>query len=354
MTFFARKICYNFIVMDKQYFVEKFKIGSRIFDNNILLAPMAGVTDRAFRILCKEQGAGITFSEMISAKGLHYDSKKSLDLGVLDPIEEPGAVQIFGSEPEYMAEAAEIFCERGVSMIDINMGCPMPKITSNGDGSALMNNPSLACKIVEAITSRVNIPVSVKMRRGYDSKKEEQAVELAKAVEAGGASMVTVHGRYRDQLYTGTSDRGIIRQVKEAVKIPVIGNGDIISPEDVKNIMVETGCDGVMIGRGTYGNPWIFSEIKNYFTKNERAEAVSHAELKNTMLRHLNLTVQFKGEYTGIREMRPHLSWYLKGLHGSAAMRNKICRAESVSELQYLIEEFFTLLEERGEHHGQE
>ena len=335
--------------MEKKYFTENFKIGNLVFDNNILLAPMAGVTDRAFRILCKEQGAGITFSEMISARGLHYDSKKSLDLGVLDPSEEPAAVQIFGCEPEYMADAAEIFAARGVAMIDINMGCPMPKITSNGDGSALMNNPSLACKIVEAITSRVNVPVSVKMRRGYDSKKKEQAVELAKAVEAGGASMVTVHGRYRDQLYTGTSNRNIIRKVKEAINIPVIGNGDITSPQDVKSIMDETGCDGVMIGRGTYGNPWIFNEIRQYFLKNHRTGVRPPAVIKDTMRRHLNLAVSLKGEYTGIREMRPHLSWYLKGLHGSAAMRNKICRAESVNELEYLIEEFFTALEERGE-----
>ena len=175
--------------MERQYFIENFKIGNQVFRNNIMLAPMAGVTDRAFRILCVEQGAGITVSEMISAKGLHYDSKKSLELGVMDPFEEPAVVQIFGSEPDFMADAAEIFQNRGAAMIDINMGCPMPKITSNGDGSALMNNPELACKIVSAITSRVSIPVSVKMRRGYDSTKGEQAVELAKAVEAGGASL---------------------------------------------------------------------------------------------------------------------------------------------------------------------
>ncbi len=324
-----------------------------MFENNILLAPMAGVTDRAFRILCKEQGAGITFSEMISAKGLHYDSKKSLDLGVLDPAEEPAAVQIFGSEPEYMADAAEIFQNRGVAMIDINMGCPMPKITSNGDGSALMNNPNLACKIVSAITSRVSIPVSVKMRRGYDSAKGEQAVELAKAVEAGGASMITVHGRFRDQLYSGQSDRGIIRQVKEAVKIPVIGNGDITSPSDVKSIIDETNCDGVMIGRGTYGNPWIFDTIKGYFLKNHRTGVRPPVLVRDTMLRQLHMTVEFKGEYTGIREMRPHLSWYLKGLHGSAAMRNKICRAESVAELEDLINEYFTVLIERGDGYEQ-
>lgn len=333
--------------MSKQYFVENFKIGNQTFHNNILLAPMAGVTDRAFRILCKEQGAGITFSEMISAKGVHYDSKKSVALAELDPGEKPAAVQIFGSEPEYMAQAAVIFRDMGASMIDINMGCPMPKITSNGDGSALMNNPSLACRIVEAISKAVDIPVSVKMRRGYDSTKGEQAVELAKAVEAGGAAMITVHGRYRDQLYSGFSDRGIIKKVKEAVKVPVIGNGDITSPEDVKNIMDETNCDGVMIGRGTYGNPWIFDDIQQYFTKKRGTGDRPPALLCATMLRHLHMAVDFKGEYTGIREMRHHLAWYMKGLHGSAAMRNKICRAESMDEMETLINEYFTALERK-------
>lgn len=334
--------------MKNKYFTENFKIGNKIFSNNILLAPMAGVTDRAFRILCKEQGAGITFSEMISAKGLHYDSKKSLELGILDPLEEPAAVQIFGSEPGYMAQAAVIFENRGAAMIDINMGCPMPKITSNGDGSALMNNPALAYEIVKAVTSSINIPVSVKMRRGYDSSRGEQAVELATAAEEGGASMITVHGRYRDQLYSGVSNRDIIRRVKEAVKVPVIGNGDITSPEDVKSIMDETGCDGVMIGRGTYGNPWIFDEIQQYFTKKIRTGDRPPDELYATMIRHLHMAVEFKGEYIGIREMRPHLSWYLKGLHGSAAMRNKICRSESVKELETLIDEYFTDLSERS------
>lgn len=333
--------------MNKQYYVENFKIGNQVFQNNILLAPMAGVTDRAFRILCKEQGAGITFSEMISAKGVHYDSKKSMSLAELDPSEKPAAVQIFGSEPEYMAQAAVIFRDMGASMIDINMGCPMPKITSNGDGSALMNDPSLACRIVEAVRKAIDIPVSVKMRRGYDSTKGEQAVELAKAVEAGGASMITVHGRYRDQLYSGRSDRAIIKKVKEAVKIPVIGNGDITCPEDVKNIIDETDCDGVMIGRGTYGNPWIFDDIRCYFTQKNMTGVRPPSELCTTMLRHLLMAVNFKGEYTGIREMRHHLAWYMKGLHGSAAMRNKICKAESMGELETLINEYFTTLERK-------
>lgn len=334
---------------NREYFTQNFKIGNTVFDNNILLAPMAGVTDRAFRILCKEQGAGITFTEMISAKGVHYDSQKSLALAVLDPAEKPAAVQIFGCEPEYMAAAAKIFVSMGAAMIDINMGCPMPKITSNGDGSALMNDIDLAARIVKATVDAVNVPVSVKMRRGYDSKKGDQAVELAKAAEAAGASMVTVHGRFRDQLYSGQSDKNIIAKVKKAVQIPVIGNGDILTPKDAESLMAETGCDGIMIGRGSYGNPWIFADVINYFTGRELP---SYRNVKETMLRHLKMAVDFKGEYIGIREMRSPLSWYLKGLHGSAAMRNKICRAESLEEVTYLIEDFFNGQEDFT--HGQE
>lgn len=329
---------------NRKYFTKNFKIGSSLFDNNILLAPMAGVTDRAFRVLCKEQGAGITFTEMISAKGVHYDSQKSVALAVLDTSEKPAAVQIFGCEPEYMAAAAQLFESLGAAMIDINMGCPMPKITSNGDGSALMNHIKLAAQVVEAAVKAVNIPISVKMRKGYDSKKEAQAVELAKAVEAAGASMVTVHGRFRDQLYSGRSDRNIIKQVKDAVKIPVIGNGDILTPEDAESMMEETGCDGIMIGRGSYGNPWIFADMINYFTHTGKPVV---RKIKETMLRHLRMAVDFKGEYVGIREMRSHLSWYLKGFRGSAAMRNKICRAESLDEVVFLIEEFFSSQEAR-------
>ena len=342
---FMVKSWYNGVIMKKNYFTQNFKIGNVVFDNNILLAPMAGVTDRAFRVLCKEQGTGITFTEMISAKGVHYDSKKSLALAVLDPAEKPAAVQIFGCEPKYMAAAAEIFVAQGASMIDINMGCPMPKITSNGDGSALMNDPKLAAQVVEAVVKAVDVPVSVKMRRGYDSKKGDQAVELAKAVEAAGAAMVTVHGRFRDQLYTGRSDRGIIAKVKNAVRIPVIGNGDVTSPEDVQSLMEETGCDGIMIGRATYGNPWIFDDIRRFFTGQGPVPLQMH-DIKGTMLRHLNMAVEFKGDYVGIREMRSHLSWYLKGLYGSAAMRNQICRAESLEEVTGLIEDFFSRQED--------
>ena len=345
-------LCYNKNTMDdRKYFTENFKVGNAVFDNNILLAPMAGVTDRAFRILCKEQGAGITFSEMISAKGVHYDSQKSLELSVLDPSEKPAAVQIFGCEPAYMAAAAEQFVKRGAAMIDINMGCPMPKITSNGDGSALMNDPELAARVVKAVVSAVDVPVSVKMRRGYDSRKGEQAVELACAVEEAGAAMVTVHGRFRDQLYSGKSDWNIIKKVKAALRIPVIGNGDITSPPDVQRLMEETGCDGVMIGRAACGNPWIFDDIRRFldpdFKKSRPLRSV-----KETMLRHLSMATAFKGEYVGIREMRSHLSWYLKGFYGSAAMRDRICRADSLPEVICLIEEFFRDKEELP--HGQE
>ena len=337
---FFGELWYTLKAMNRNpYFTPHFTIGNQIFDSNILLAPMAGVTDRAFRVLCKEQGAGITFTEMISAKGVHYDSKKSLELAALDSFEKPAAIQIFGSEPEYMAAAAKIFARMGAALIDINMGCPMPKITSNGDGSALMNHIDLAAEIVEATVKAVSVPVSVKMRRGYDSHNSEQAVELAQAVEAAGAAMVTVHGRFRDQLYTGKSDWNIIKKVKQAVRIPVIGNGDIRSPQEAKKVMRETGCDGIMIGRASYGNPWIFADIINYFTGQETPVVRS---IKETMLRHLRMAVCFKGEYTGIREMRKHLSWYLKGLPGCAAMKNQLCRAESQEEIIYLINQYFS------------
>lgn len=316
------------------------------FEKNIFLAPLAGVSDRAFRILCKEQGADMTFTEMISAKGVHYGSDKSVALAVFGEDEKPTTVQIFGHEPEILAEAAKVFEQMGAEGIDINMGCPMPKITSSGDGSALLKSPALAEACVAAVVKAVNLPVSVKMRRGYESKNGEQAVELARAVEAGGAAFVTVHGRYRDQLYSGKSDLGIIKKVKEAVKIPVIGNGDIASPKDVVFMRNETGCDGVMIGRGSYGDPWIFKRIKAYLKDGTVLPKPSAEEVKEMMLRHLDLEISFKGEYTGIREMRNHLSWYLKGYYKSAAMRHDICAADTAENLRNLISRFFEELNE--------
>ena len=314
------------------------------FCENIYLAPMAGVTDRAFRLLCREQGADMTFTEMISAKGVHYGSDKSVALAEFGEGEKPCTVQIFGHEPELLSEAAKVFENMGAAGIDINMGCPMPKITSNGDGSALMNNPALAEKCVRAVVDAVNLPVSVKMRSGYDSKGPVQAPELARACESGGASFITVHGRFRDKLYSGKADWSVIKAVKDAVSIPVIGNGDIVTPEDAVSMHDETGCDGIMIGRGTYGNPWIFKRIKAYLKDGSVLPKPSPGEVKEMMLRHLSLAVEYKGEYTGIREMRNHLAWYLKGYYKSAAMRHEICTAGSADELYDLINKFFTAL----------
>lgn len=290
----------------------------------------------------------MTFTEMISAKGVHYGSDKSVALAVFGEDEKPTTVQIFGHEPDILSEAAKVFEEMGAEGIDINMGCPMPKITSSGDGSALMKDPHTAEACVAACVKAVGIPVSVKMRRGYYSKSGEQAVELARAVEAGGASFVTVHGRYRDQLYSGKADLEIIRKVKEAVSVPVIGNGDICAPEDVVKMHNETGCDGVMIGRGSYGDPWIFKRIKAYLKDGNILPKPSSEEVCGMMLRHLDLAVKFKGEYTGIREMRNHLSWYLKGYYKSAAMRHSICTADSADELKTLINKFFTELSQES------
>lgn len=340
--------------MSKYKYIKKpFMIGTQPVRNNVFLAPMAGVTDRAFRILCAEEGAGLTFSEMISAKGVHYNSEKSVELAVLDESEKPAAVQIFGSEPQYIGPAAVLFSKMGAAIIDINMGCPMPKITNNGDGSALMRDPDLAARIVEAAVKSIDKPVTVKMRRGYDSSAPEQAVALAKSTAVAGASMITVHGRFRDQLYSGKSDRTIIRKVKEAVSIPVIGNGDITTPQEAAAMIEETGCDGVMIGRGSYGNPWIFRRTITYLSVLEQGgdsrEALAEAEacvqitpelLYRTILRHMELAVSFKGMYRGIREMRNQLAWYIKGLPGSAAMRNQLCKAETAEEVDKLLREY--------------
>ena len=338
------------------YLKKPFFLKGVPFRNNIFLAPMAGVTDRAFRLLCAEEGAGLTFSEMISAKGVHYDSEKSVTLAVLDEAEKPAAVQIFGSEPQYIGPAAARFEEMGAALIDINMGCPMPKITKNGDGSALMRDPDLAARVISAAVTSTACPVSVKMRRGYDSAAEEQAVSLARAAEEAGAALITVHGRYRDQLYSGKSDRSVIRRVKETVSVPVIGNGDIITPQDAVAMFEETDCDGIMIGRGCYGNPWIFRRITVYLevldqggTLREAQEASDSCvqltpELRyQTILRHLRLAVSFKGPYRAVREMRSQLTWYLRGLPGSAAVRNSLCKAETPEEINTILQNYFEL-----------
>lgn len=305
--------------------------------NPVVSAPMAGVTDRAFRTLAREAGCGLVCTEMVSDQALIYGSSKTES--ILNIQGEPGplAVQIFGSNPLYMEKAAFMAAARGPQLIDINMGCPTPKIVRNGEGSALMKTPQLAYDVARAVVSAVSIPVTVKMRKGWD-EDQLNAVELAVLMEKAGVSAVTVHGRTRSQFYSGRADWKIIREVKKAVGIPVIGNGDIREPEDARRMLDETGCDGVMVGRAAMGNPWIFTRIIDYLKTGEKTPPPSREQRISTALRHLDLLVQLKGEYTGIREMRKHASWYLKCIPGAARAREVLNSAQSREEMIGVIE----------------
>jgi nifR3 family TIM-barrel protein len=314
------------------------KIGSVNLDNNIFLAPMAGVTDMPFRVLCKEQGCGLVYSEMISAKGMFYKDEKSWKLAELDPCEKPAAVQIFGSEPEILASSAEKLNASDAAILDINLGCPTHKITRNGEGSALMLKPELAAQIIKAVCSVSNKPVTVKIRKGWD-EEHVNAVEIARLAEENGAAAVAVHGRTREQFYSGRADWEIIKKVKEAVSIPVIGNGDITKPEDAARMLETTGCDALMVGRGAQGNPWIFKKINYYFETGRILSDPSTEEKKAMMLRHLRMLVALKGEHTGVLEMRKHVSWYIRGYRNSGPFKDRVFRAVSSDEMAELIEE---------------
>ena len=308
------------------------------FKNRIALGPMAGVTDLPFRLLCKEMGCDLMTTEMISAKGLMYNNHKTEILLLTDEVEHPIGVQLFGSDPDIMAgEAEKIARDRDFDFIDINMGCPVPKIVGNGEGSALMKNPALAADIVRAMTSRIDIPVTVKIRAGFDSDNIN-APEMAKALEEAGAAAIAVHARTREQFYSGTADWSIIKAVKESVSIPVIGNGDITSAEDVKRMKEETGCDSVMIARTAKGNPWIFREIKAGLAGEEIPPRPTLEEIKAMMKRHIELMVKLKGEYIGVREMRKHIAWYTEGIKNSARLRRLVCAATHTEELLQLVE----------------
>lgn len=307
------------------------------FKNKIILAPMAGICDLPFRLLCKEQGVDILYTEMVSAKGMHYNNKNTGPLIMTDKREEPIGVQIFGSEPELMGEQAKRLEDKGFAFIDVNMGCPVPKIVNNGEGSALMKNPELIGRIVEALVKSVSLPVTIKIRAGFTPDKLN-APEIARIAQESGASAVAVHGRTREQYYQGVANWDIIRQVKEAVAIPVIGNGDITSGQDVLRIKEQTGCDSFMIGRAAKGNPWIFKEIKHYLATGEELPRPTNREIRDMMLRQAQLMIEYKGEYTGIHEMRKHVAWYTQGIKDSAKLRASINMVESYAEMQELID----------------
>ncbi len=313
------------------------KIGDLEIQNNVALGPMAGVTDLPFRRLCKEQGCGILYTEMVSAKAVLYNNKNTGILLEADETEAPMGLQLFGSDPDIMAEIASRLEEGPYQFIDINMGCPVPKIVNNHEGSALMKEPKLVGEIVNAMAKKCKKPITVKIRKGFNDELIN-APEIAKIAEANGASMVAVHGRTREQYYHGEADWEIIRQVKEAVKIPVIGNGDIKSPEDAKAMLEQTGCDGIMIGRAARGNPWIFKRVVHYLNTNELLPEPSLEEVKEMILKHSRMLIEFKGNYTGICEMRKHVSWYISGYKNSAAIRNRVNMVESYDELCEIIE----------------
>lgn len=312
------------------------KIGNVLLENNLILAPMAGVTDLPFRLLCKEQGAGLICTEMVSAKAIYFKNKNTESLMEIDERERPVSLQLFGSEPDLMAEIARQIEPRNFDILDINMGCPVPKVVNNGEGSALMKNPKLVHGIVSKVSKAIQKPVTVKIRKGF-TEDSVNAVEIAKILEDAGAAAVAVHGRTREQYYSGQADWEIIRKVKEAVSIPVIGNGDVDSPLKAEALVKETGCDGIMIGRAVQGNPWLFSRILHYQQTGELLPGPGMEEIKEMILRHAKMQLEYKGNYTGMREMRKHVAWYTTGMPHSASVRRMVNEVESYEQLEELV-----------------
>lgn len=316
--------------------INKLNIGGVELPNNLILGPMAGVTDLPFRLLCKEQGAGLLCMEMVSAKAILYKNKNTETLLAIDEREKPVSLQLFGSDPGIISQIARQIEDRPFDILDINMGCPVPKIVNNGEGSALMKNPVLAGHIIEETVKAIKKPVTVKIRKGFDDD-HVNAVEMARAAQESGASAVAVHGRTREQYYSGKADWDIIRQVKEAVSIPVIGNGDLLTPEDVIAMKEQTGCDGFMIARGAQGNPWIFSQLLEYFKTGQIKPRPGFDEVREMILRQARMMIDFKGEYIGIREIRKHAAWYTTGYPNSSRMRDAINTVETYEALEALL-----------------
>lgn len=320
--------------------MKKLKIHDIEFDNQLVLAPMAGVTDLPFRLLCREQGAGLICMEMISAKAILYGNKNTESLMEIHQKEMPVSLQLFGSDPDIISEMAKRIEERPFSLLDINMGCPVPKVVNNGEGSALMKQPKLVEEILRKTVKAIHKPVTVKIRKGFD-EEHVNAVEIAKIAEDCGVAAIAVHGRTREQYYSGKADWEIIRQVKEAVSIPVIGNGDVVDADSAAKLAAATGCDGIMIGRAVRGNPWLFKQIQDKLEKGIEPIKPSMKEVKSMLLRHAALQREYKGEYTGIREMRKHIAWYTSGYPHSAKMRQMVNEIESFEGLEEMIDRMF-------------
>lgn len=316
-------------------------IGKVELSNNVFLAPMAGVTDMAYRAICRQFGCGLTYSEMVSAKGMYYGSENTKELLVLAPEEKPSAIQIFGSDPDIMSNIAAQVQEAGAQIIDINMGCPTPKIVKNGDGSALMRKPELVAEIVKKVSRAVTVPVTVKIRKGWD-ENSVNAVLIAKIAEENGAQAITVHGRTREQFYSGQADWNIIKEISQAVKIPVIGNGDVASPQAAKQMLEFTNCDAVMIGRGAQGNPWIFKRTLEYLNTGVLLPEPTNEEKIDAAISHLIKTIELKGEFIGVKEMRKHLAWYLKGMPGSSAVKAEVFKLNKAEDVKNLLEHYLS------------